>query len=267
MVSNAARIIAARTLRLRDPCIITAPLVLIRGLSPRSSGRSLDIRRRLRPAEAFYEFPADVGYKMIVCGPGAGEFCGKGARTVEPDRLAPESCETGLEQLMIGYQQADAAATAALIGRLSPRLYRFFAGDMGNRTDADDMLQELWLRIHRVRHTYRPGEPLLPWAYAIARRVRIDAYRRRRRTSREVGVSVLPESAARQERETGAPAFDELVAALPESQREVLMMLKVDGLSVDEIARATSSTAGAVKQKAHRAYERLRSFLQGRASA
>jgi RNA polymerase sigma-70 factor (ECF subfamily) len=49
---------------------------------------------------------------------------------------------------------------------------------------------------------------------------------------------------------------------LPESQREVLIMLKVNGLSVEEIARATSSTVGAVKQKAHRAYEKLRNLLQ-----
>jgi RNA polymerase sigma-70 factor (ECF subfamily) len=48
---------------------------------------------------------------------------------------------------------------------------------------------------------------------------------------------------------------------LPDSQREVLTMLKVLGMSVDEVARATSTTAGSVKQKAHRAYERLRSVL------
>ena len=52
------------------------------------------------------------------------------------------------------------------------------------------------------------------------------------------------------------------MAALPESQREVLTMLKVNGLSVEEVARATSSTAGAVKQKAHRAYRRLRDLLE-----
>ncbi len=170
--------------------------------------------------------------------------------------------EPDLEQLMLRYQQADAEAAATLVERLSPRMYRFFAAQMGSRTDADDMLQELWLRIHRVRHTYRAGEPLRPWAYAIAHRVRIDSFRRRRRMSREIGVDVLPEPAARNNPPSGAPGFDELLAELPESQREVITLLKVDGLSIEEIARATSSTAGAVKQKAHRAYERLRSFLQ-----
>jgi RNA polymerase sigma-70 factor (ECF subfamily) len=164
--------------------------------------------------------------------------------------------------LMVRYQQADQAATAALIERLSPRLHWFFASQMGSRTDADDMLQDLWLRIHRVRHTYRRGEPLLPWVYAIAHRVRIDTYRRRYRMSREIGVDALPEPGAREENQASRLAFHELLATLPEGQREVLTMLKVGGLSLEEVARATSSTVGAVKQKAHRAYERLRSLLR-----
>src|SRR6202042_350700 len=86
-----------------------------------------------------------------------------------------------LEQLMVRYQQADEIAARSLIEQLSPQLYRFFAAQLGNPDDASDMLQDAWLRIHRVRHTYRPGEPLLPWVYAIARCVRVDNYRRRRR--------------------------------------------------------------------------------------
>ena len=168
-----------------------------------------------------------------------------------------------LEELMIGYQKADTVAATTLVELLSPQLHRFFAAQMGSRPDADDMLQEVWLRIHRVRHTYRAGEPLLAWVYAIARRVRVDNYRKRHRiATREVASEVLPDVPAQAEQQNQLPSFDELVASLPESQREVLIMLKVNGLSVEEIARATSSTVGAVKQKAHRAYERLRNLLQ-----
>lgn len=176
--------------------------------------------------------------------------------------MAASALET--EQLMTRYQQADAAAAAALVDLLSPRLFRFFASQMGHRSDAEDMLQEVWLRIHRVRHTYRPGDPVLPWVYAIAHRVRIDNYRKRARiASRELGSDVLPEPPVRTERTPELPPFDEMVADLPESQREVLVLLKVNGLSIEEVARATASTPGAVKQKAHRAYERLRGVLKG----
>ena len=78
---------------------------------------------------------------------------------------------------------------------------------------------------------------------------------------------MLPERAVQQENPSNVLALDELLATLPESQREALLMLKVGGLSLEEVARATSSTAGAVKQKAHRAYERLRSFLQKKPAA
>jgi RNA polymerase sigma-70 factor (ECF subfamily) len=170
---------------------------------------------------------------------------------------------TALEQLMVRYQQADAAAATALIEQLSPLLYRFFAAQLGNRDDASDMLQDAWLRIHRARHTYRAGEPVLPWVYAIARCVRVDSYRKRRRIAvREVVVDVLPEPATAGDASADLPSFDQLIADLPASQREVLTLLKVNGLSLEEVAQATSSSVGSVKQKAHRAYERLRSLLR-----
>jgi len=168
-----------------------------------------------------------------------------------------------LDRCMERYQQADPDAPAALIATLSPALLRFFRIEVASREHAEDLLQETWLRIHRVRHTYRPGEPVLPWIYAIARRVRIDGYRRTRRIAlHENAMDVVPERPLQAESPNPIPAFETLVAALPEAQREVVTMLKVGGLSLEEVARATSSTVGAVKQKAHRAYDRLRKLLQ-----
>jgi RNA polymerase sigma-70 factor (ECF subfamily) len=173
-----------------------------------------------------------------------------------------------LDRWMERYQQADPDAPATLVGALSPALLRFFKSQVASREQADDLLQETWLRIHRVRHTYRPGEPVLPWIYAIARRVRVDGYRRTRRvTLYEIAMELLPERPAQAADRNAGPAFDTLVAALPEAQREVVTMLKVGGLTLEEVARATSSTVGAVKQKAHRAYERLRKLLQAREEA
>jgi len=172
-----------------------------------------------------------------------------------------------LESWMVRYQRADPEAPRALIVALSPALLRFFRSQIAIREQADDLLQETWMRLHRVRHTYRPGEPVLPWVYAIARRVGIDGYRRTRRiSSHESAMEVVPEKAAPVEARNTLPAFDSLVAALPEAQREVVTMMKVGGLSLEEVARATSCTVGAVKQKAHRAYERLRKLLETQAA-
>ena len=165
---------------------------------------------------------------------------------------------------MVGYQNANEEAVTALIHHVSPRLHRFFMAQVVSRRYADDLLQETWLRIHAARHTHRPGEPVLPWLYAIARHVRVDGYRKARRVeSRERQVEVMPETG----RPAGGPAtergpdLDALLSELPASQREVITMLKVAGMTLEEVARATSSSIGSVKQKAHRGYEKLGEML------
>ena len=171
--------------------------------------------------------------------------------------LSPMHPDGNLETLMAQYQEGDFAAASALIHSISPRLYRFFAAHSSSRAHADDLLQETWLRIHRVRHTWRRGEPALPWFYAIARHVRVDHYRKSARAAageRELEAMSLQAATPAH----GNDAFDALLAPLSEGEREVIEMLKGSGMSLEEVARATSSTVGAVKQKAHRAYRKLR---------
>jgi RNA polymerase sigma-70 factor, ECF subfamily len=163
---------------------------------------------------------------------------------------------------MVRYQQGDAAAVTALVSTISPQLHRFFTSQFVSRRFADDLLQETWLKIHEVRHTYRAGEPVLPWIYAIARHTRVDHYRRTRRLEeREQQVEQLPERAAAAAPESRGVDLEAALRQLPESQRDVVVMLKVADMSLEEVARATSSSVGSVKQKAHRAYEKLRGLL------
>ncbi|HXE11261.1 MAG TPA: RNA polymerase sigma factor [Bryobacteraceae bacterium] len=174
--------------------------------------------------------------------------------------------DPNLERLMAGYQQADRASAELLMESLSPMLTRFFMSTTDGRQNCADLVQETLLRIHRARHSYRAPDPVLPWVFAIARHVRVDQFRKRRRTEMHE-QAVEPEVLARQETASvsggeNLPDFDSLVSALPESQKQVVTMLKVFGMSVEEVARATSSSVGSVKQKAHRAYDRLREILQ-----
>jgi RNA polymerase sigma-70 factor, ECF subfamily len=99
-----------------------------------------------------------------------------------------------------------------------------------------------------------------PWFYAIARRTHIDHYRRSSRTTaHERRLEELPDAAAAFPADE--PATDDLetlLAPLSENQREVILMMKVGGMSLEEVARATSCSVGSVKQKVHRAYKTLR---------
>ena len=179
-------------------------------------------------------------------------------------RSAPEGTQAeGLESLMSRYQRADEEAAAEFIRRVSPLLHRYFLVQASNRRYADDLLQETWMRIHKARHAYRRGEPVLPWIFAIARYTGLDHYRKARRVeTREKQVAFLPEPPV----DNTGPAWDgpdleTILAALPEGQRSVIVMLKISGMTINEVARATSSSVGSVKQKAHRAYEKLREVL------
>jgi RNA polymerase sigma-70 factor, ECF subfamily len=175
--------------------------------------------------------------------------------------------EPELPALMVAYQRGNPEAVDELVRRISPAVFRYLSAGQANRSDAEDLLQDCWLRIHRARHTYRAPEPVLPWIFAIARHTRLDGFRRRqRRQSREMLVASPPEIVS-PEPSVSPVASDELyrlLEALPDSQREVILMLKVSGMTLAEVARATSSTIGAIKQKAHRGYAKLRALLESR---
>lgn len=169
-----------------------------------------------------------------------------------------------LRVLMQGYQQGDRDATTELVERISPMLLRFLAGPLQTRPFAEDMLQDCWLRVHKARHTYRPDSPVLPWIFAIARHTRVDQYRRRRNIdAKESSFEEKPDSFEPAAEPLRSPDFDlwRLVGQLPESQQTVIRMLKVTGMSLEEVANATGTSVGSVKQKSHRAYEKLRVLL------
>ncbi len=159
------------------------------------------------------------------------------------------------------YQQSDPAAVTLLAEKLSRKLYPFFIAQTRDRERAKDLLQECWLRIHKARHTYRPEQPLLPWVFAIARHVRVDHYRRAQRIARiEASESDWTDAKEASYQPTNPASLDlwRLLGALPEQQRQTVLMLKLAGLSLQEVSLATGASVGAVKQRAQRAFAALR---------
>jgi RNA polymerase sigma-70 factor (ECF subfamily) len=102
--------------------------------------------------------------------------------------------------------------------------------------------------------------------FAIARRTKIDQYRRTKNTkTHEFQLEELPDVASREPEKETSPELADLLQTLPAAQRETIWLLKVSGLSLEEVARTTGSSVGAVKQRAHRAYEKLRKVFGDRA--
>lgn len=162
-----------------------------------------------------------------------------------------------LEVWMQRYQAGEGDALETLVREVSPRLRTIFRGS-APLDEVEELVQETWFQVHRSRHTWRPGEMLLPWIYSIARHVRTRNYHKRtRRAEVELDERLFvpaPELSF---------GMEQLLSELPESQREVLILMKVEGRSLEEVAAATGTTVGSVKQKVHRAYEKLRKVLGG----
>jgi hypothetical protein len=83
--------------------------------------------------------------------------------------VRPRQASVDLDRRIEYYQQADSVPAHAFVATLCPDLLRFFRNQVASRQQAADPLREPWMRNHRVRHTYRPGEPIRLRVYAIAR--------------------------------------------------------------------------------------------------
>lgn len=176
-----------------------------------------------------------------------------------------------LEQRMNDFLDGDVRAFDDVFHRVAPRVVGMLRAMTGDTRLAEDLAQVTFLKVHRSRGTYQRGAPLEPWIFAIARRTFLDDRRRQKRSPvRLSDDGALPE--APPEAPDGPQGFERLtdeqaqalrarLQTLPEPQREALVLLKVQGLSTAEAAAVTGTTAGAVKLRAHRAYESLRKVL------
>jgi RNA polymerase sigma factor (sigma-70 family) len=172
------------------------------------------------------------------------------------------------EALMAAYCDGDRTAFERLFAALGPRVHGFFLRAFHSEAVADDLMQTTFLRLHRARGDYHRNQSLRPWLFTIAARVRLDEYRRRKRTPEELdedGLVHADEQAQRSAADAASGDRTEAVRAaleaLPESQRLIVHLHRYEAMTFAEIGRVLGASEGAVKLRAFRAYERLRKQL------
>lgn len=174
-----------------------------------------------------------------------------------------------LGALLVLAQDGDRAAYSALLQGLLPYLRRLAARRLSRPQDIEDTVQDIYLSIHAIRHTYDPERPLQPWINVIAERRIADRLRRLyRQRARE---APLPEDAGEtfaaddanmtSEVSLDMRAVQRAIEQLPPGQRQAIGLVKVQGLSLREAAAQTGQTEGAVKLSVHRALKALRRAL------
>lgn len=175
-----------------------------------------------------------------------------------------------LGQLMDLAQRGDAAAYVELLQAITPRIRRIVGSQRGfaGREEVEDLVQEILLSLHKVRATYDPARPFVPWLQAIVRNRLADGARRYSRTSRRE-VSIDDDDVTFSEVEanpdTGEPndvdALKKAVEGLPDAQRQAIELLKLREMSLKEAAAITGSSEASLKVATHRAVASLRKAL------
>lgn len=181
--------------------------------------------------------------------------------------MTPEQ-EHELALLMAASQRGDRAAYEALLLGLGHVVTLYVRRRVGAAHWADDVVQDVLLSIHRARHTWNPERPFAPWFYAVLQSRLIDAIRRHKRTAAwEEPMDATPPIVWSPSPEAATIARADLVQAMRQlspAQRLVIERLKLDELSVKDVAREMGLSESNVKVKAHRGYAVLKRFLSGR---
>lgn len=173
---------------------------------------------------------------------------------------------------MIRLQAGDDAALAPLMQRWEAPVKRFVFRLIGNAAEADDLAQEVFVRVYQKRASYRRGAKFSTWCFAIAAnqaKNRLRWWKRRPALSLEAWTDAGGEAAD----PAGVPAADEAVrreriaavqaavAALPFDLRTALVLFEYEGQSMAEIAEALGCTPKAVENRLYRARQQLRQAL------
>lgn len=166
---------------------------------------------------------------------------------------------------MTAYVAGDKAAFRELFQRYAPLLQRAMARELRSPEEANDLVQQTFLHLHRSRLDFEPGRKLKPWVFTIALNLKREYFRRTKRrheTSLEDDRIAEPFEGPRgQERSDAARETALALQALPAEHREVIELHWFGGLSFPEVAEAVGSTVAAVKVRAHRGYVALRARL------
>ncbi|MFQ5696062.1 MAG: RNA polymerase sigma factor [Terriglobia bacterium] len=191
---------------------------------------------------------------------------------------------TASDAELIGWaQRGRGEAIGLLVERYSPRLYRYLLRLAGEPAQAEDLLQDTWLRVVERLDRYDPGQPFVVWLFAVARHRAIDILRQRARTRRllgqraqahenEEGEALDPldqvaadapsplESAAQEEIDTRVA---ELFGRLPVHYREVLALRFQHEMRLDEVSQVLRLPLSTVKTRVQRGLALLRQRVEG----
>lgn len=176
--------------------------------------------------------------------------------------------EKAWRRLMRAAQDGDAAAYVKLLREIAPFVRALARRRFRDEDEIEDVVQDVLLSLHRVRHSYDPGRPFTPWLAAIAGRRSVDALRRKLRVAQHETAAgedyeTFADPASNKELDAGETAqlVASLVESLPAGQREALDLVKLKEMSLAEASAVSGQSVGGLKVSVHRAIKTLRARM------
>lgn len=182
------------------------------------------------------------------------------------DNSAPSRNEQW-SRLAAQAQDGDRRAFDALLRDLVPFIRSVLAGTLSDRDAIEDIVQDVLISVHKSLGTYSSDRPFKPWLKAIIGFRRTDCLRRYYKDRKNMQTS-LDEHEFLAADVTDAPVTGELkdiesaLSGVPEKQRKIFTMLKIEGYSANEVADEMGMSISAVKVSAHRTMNRLKDLLK-----
>lgn len=174
-------------------------------------------------------------------------------------------------ELMRQVREGNVAVLGHLFERYHVPLFNFFLRLTWNRSQSEDLVQDVFFRILRFRATYRDDMAFSTWMYQIARNVRVDALRKQKPESAlddemHPPADARPSHAEEFETQQNEEFLRQALARLPEDAREVLILSRYQNLKYDQIAEMMNCQTGTIKARVFRAMKDLRQIYFGLAS-
>lgn len=172
------------------------------------------------------------------------------------------------DALLVLFANGDRLAAQALTLRLTPRALGFAARLLSDRAEAEDVTQEAMLRLWTIAPEWRQGEAQVStWLYRVVRNLCTDRLRKKRGVGLDEIAEPMDDALPATEvllNQGRALALKEALAALPERQREAVVLRHIEGLSNPEIAEVLEITTEAVESLTARGKRSLTKLLAGK---
>lgn len=180
---------------------------------------------------------------------------------------------SSVDDAMSRYAQGQEEAFEAVYDAVAPRLESYLRRHLRQLSSCEDIIQQTFLQMHLARGSFIVGSPVLPWAFAIARRLMIDVIRKTRREdnldmdeNQQLPLINLAVPIANGEEALTAQETEARLSCaywrLSEPQRAAYDLVTTEGMSHAEAARVLGTTVSGIKLRVHRVYLALRGALK-----